>query len=129
MAGTLRENARLLVAITVVELRKKYAVRSWLVAGLGVALPDVSYFINLFMFLLMFVSPVAFKPDMVPASLQFVIYGNPVHYMLEVFRDCLIAGRPIDLRIWAAHLVISMALFVLGAGFFRTFKSVLVDYE
>jgi len=102
---------------------------AWIVAGLGVALPDIGYFISLFIFLLMFVSPIAFKPEMVPDSLQFVIYANPVHYTLEIFRDCLIAGRTPSPRIWGAHLVMSFGIFMLGAAFFRTFKSVLVDYE
>lgn len=102
---------------------------AWIVSGLGVALPDVSYFISLFMFLLMFISPVAFRPDMVPPSFQFVVYGNPVFYMLEVFRDCLIAGRQPDPRIWGAHVTLSLVLFVIGAAFFRSFKSVLVDSE
>lgn len=102
---------------------------AWIVAGIGVALPDVSYFISLFMFLLMFVSPIAFTPEMVPGRLQFVIYLNPIFYMLEVFRDCLLSDRVIDLRIWAVHAVMSVGLFVVGASFFRGFKSVLVDSE
>ena len=102
---------------------------AWIVAGLGVALPDVSYFISLFMFLLMFVSPIAFRLDMVPPAFQFVVYGNPVYYLLEVFRDCLIAGRQPDPRIWGVQAALSIGLFVLGAAFFRSFKSVLVDSE
>ena len=102
---------------------------AWIVAALGVALPDVSYFISMFLFLLMFISPVAFKPEMVPAAFKFVVYGNPVFYMLEVFRDCLIAGRQPDPRIWIAHAVMSVMVFVLGAAFFRSFKNVLVDSE
>jgi lipopolysaccharide transport system permease protein len=102
---------------------------AWIVAGLGVALPDTSYIISLLMFLLMFLSPIAFEPTMVPEALRFVVYGNPVYYMLEVFRDCLIAGRQADLRLWAAHAVMSGLLYLVGAAFFRHFKSVLVDYE
>lgn len=102
---------------------------AWIVAGLGVALPDVSYFISLFMFLLMFVSPIAFRLDMVPPSFQLAVYGNPVFYLLEVFRDCLIAGRQPDPRVWGVQAVLSIGLFVLGAAFFRSFKSVLVDSE
>ena len=102
---------------------------AWIVAGLGVALPDISYFINLFLFLLMFISPIAFKPDMVPPGLRLVVYANPVYYMLEVFRDCLLAGRAIDPRTWAVYAVFSVALFAVGSSFFKTFKHVLVDYE
>jgi ABC-type polysaccharide/polyol phosphate export permease len=102
---------------------------AWIVAGLGVALPDTSYIISLLMFLLMFLSPIAFEPAMVPEALRFIVYGNPVYYMLEVFRDCLIAGRTVDLRIWGIHAVMSATLYLIGAAFFRHFKSVLVDYE
>ena len=102
---------------------------AWLVSGLGVALPDVSNFVSLFMFLLMFISPIAFKPDMVPSSFQVVVYANPVFYMVEMFRDCLISGREIDPRMWGANAVLSMIVFVLGAAFFRAFKSILADYE
>jgi lipopolysaccharide transport system permease protein len=102
---------------------------AWIIAGIGVALPDVSYFTSLLMFLLMFISPVAFKPEMVPPAFQAVIYANPVFYLLEVFRDCLIDGRQPDARIWAAQAVISLTAFVAGAAFFRSFKSVLIDSE
>jgi homopolymeric O-antigen transport system permease protein len=102
---------------------------AWIVSGLGVVLPDVAYFINLFLFLLMFISPIAFKPDMVPATLRLVVYANPIYYMLEVYRDCLIAGRTPDPRVWAIDAAISVGLFVIGGGFFRTFKNALVDYE
>lgn len=101
----------------------------WIVSGLGVALPDVSYFINSFLFLLMFVSPIAFRPDMVPEGFKLVVYANPVFYMLEAFRDCLIAGRTPDPRIWGMLALMSVAVFIAGAAFFRSFKNILVDYE
>lgn len=102
---------------------------AWILSGVGVALPDTSYIVNLFMFLLMFVSPIAFEPSMVPEGLRFVVYGNPVYYMIEIFRDCLIAGRDIDPRVWAIQAAISVTLYVVGAAFFRQFKNVLVDFE
>lgn len=102
---------------------------AWIVAALGVALPDVSYFISLFMFLLMFISPIAFTPEMVPASLAFVIYGNPVFYMSEVFRDCVLSGRDLNPVIWSVNAGMSVGLYMAGAAFFRGFKNVLVDSE
>jgi lipopolysaccharide transport system permease protein len=102
---------------------------AWILSGLGVALTDTSYIVNLFMFLLMFVSPIAFEPAMVPERLRLVVYGNPVYYMIEIFRDSLIAGRHLDPRVWAIHAVMSVSLYVVGAAFFRKFKNVLVDFE
>ena len=63
------------------------------------------------MFLLMFVSPIAFEPSMVPEAMRFVVYANPVYYLIETFRDCLIAGRAIDPRVWAIQAVLSLSLY------------------
>ena len=47
---------------------------TWILSSMTVALPDVTYFVNLFVFLLMFMSPIGFKPEMVPrASVGFCI--------------------------------------------------------
>jgi lipopolysaccharide transport system permease protein len=102
---------------------------AWIVASIAVALPDISYFISLSLFLLMFVSPIAFQPDMVPAELRFIVYVNPIYYLIEVFRDCFIAGRHLQVVVWAIDAAISIMLFTIGAAFFRAFKGVLTDYE
>ena len=65
----------------------------------------------------------------VPEAMRFVVYANPVYYLIETFRGCLIAGRQIDPRVWAVQAVLSLSLYAIGATFFRHFKSVLVDLE
>lgn len=102
---------------------------TWILASVTVALPDVTYFVNLFVFLLMFLSPIGFKPDMVPANFQWVVYLNPVYYMIEAYRDSMLNGvwpDPVDFAIYAGGAVVT---FAAGAAFFRAFKGVLVDYE
>ena len=54
-----------------------------------VALPDITYFVNLFIFLLMFVSPIGFRTDMVPEQLRMTLYLNPIFYMTQTFRATL----------------------------------------
>lgn len=99
------------------------------VAALAVALPDITYFINLSMLLLMFVSPIGFKPDMVPASFWPLIYLNPVYYMVDAFRMSLLQTQAISAPVLATFAAISFGTFAIGAAFFRRFKGVLVDYE
>src|SRR5215467_5266802 len=36
---------------------------TWILSSITVALPDITYFVNLFVFLLMFVSPIGWPPD------------------------------------------------------------------
>jgi ABC-type polysaccharide/polyol phosphate export permease len=99
------------------------------VSSLGVVLPDLGYAINLIMIFLMFISPIGFKPEMLPAKVQPLIWLNPVHYMLETFRSSLIAGHgphwP-EIAVFAATAIVSL---VLGAAFFRRLKGVIVDFE
>lgn len=99
------------------------------VAALAVALPDIGYFVNLSVLLLMFVSPIGFRPDMVPAGYWPMIYLNPIYYMAESFRMSLLSLQPIDLGVLAVFAGMSVGTFAVGAAFFRRFKGVLVDYE
>lgn len=101
----------------------------WIVSALAVALPDVSYFVNLAVLLLMFVSPIGFRPEMVPAKFAFMVYLNPMHYMIEMYRYSVLADHPAKAFTAAIYVIICVGAFVAGSAFFRKFKDVLVDYE
>jgi lipopolysaccharide transport system permease protein len=102
---------------------------AWGFAALGVFIPDLNYFVNMLVLLLLFVSPIAFRPDMVPEGLRFVVALNPIHYMTEAFRFSLIDGYPLSPRALATAVVGSLTVYALGCVFFRRFRNVLVDYE
>jgi lipopolysaccharide transport system permease protein len=102
---------------------------TWILASIAVALPDISYFINLFLFLLMWVSPIGFTADMVPANLAAVLYLNPVYYLVEVYRDSLLFGRLPSPHVAFVYVALSLFFFAVGSAFFRAFRSALLDYE
>ena len=101
----------------------------WILASIAVGLPDISYFISLFLFLLMWVSPIGFTPDMVPAELRAVLFLNPVYYLLEMYRDSLLFGRLPSLQVAGVYAGMCLFTFAVGSAFFRAFRSVLLDYE
>ncbi|MCB1733806.1 MAG: ABC transporter permease [Gammaproteobacteria bacterium] len=101
----------------------------WILAGLAVVVPDISYFVNLMTLLLVFISPIGFKPDMVPSGLSFMVDMNPIYYMLEVFRYSLFYGGFPPLHIGLPYVLMCLVSFGLGAVFFRRFRNILVDYE
>lgn len=101
----------------------------WVLAGLAVALMDVSYFVNLLTLLLVFISPIGFRPDMVPEHMSFIVYLNPIHYMMEAFRASLVYGRLPTLVDGGIFVAMSLSIFAFGALFFRKFKGFLLDYE
>lgn len=98
-------------------------------APLAVALADVSYFVNLLLLLLLFVSPIGYTRDMVPEPFTILVDFNPVTYMTDAFRAVLLGAYPASVPSLLVFLALSLAVFAAGAAFFSRFKDVLVDYE
>ncbi len=101
----------------------------WILSCLAIALPDVSYFVNLFVLFLMFVSPIGFKPEMVPFALKMVLYCNPIFYMIEMYRSSMLYGEFPNLIIALVYFIMAVGTFIVGGVFFKKFKGVMVDYE
>jgi lipopolysaccharide transport system permease protein len=101
---------------------------AFVLSAVAVVVSDVSYILNIILFLLMFLSPIGFRPDMVPADFQWVLTLNPVYYMIEVYRGSMLGVLP-DLRIWAIFVAMAVVAFVGGSIFFRAFRGVLLDME
>jgi lipopolysaccharide transport system permease protein len=100
-----------------------------IISAMAVALPDISYFVNLAVLFLMFVSPIGFKPEMVPAGFSALVYLNPVHYMTDAFRFSLLSTHTPSALNLCIYVLMSILTFAIGTAFFRKFKGVLVDYE
>ena len=126
--GTLTLHVLWLPVIWALQILMLFGV-VWILSSVAVGLPDISYFINLFLFLLMWVSPIGFTVDMVPANLAGVLYLNPVYYLLDVYRDSLLFGRFPSPRVALVYVTLSLLFFSVGAAFFRAFRGVLLDYE
>jgi lipopolysaccharide transport system permease protein len=98
-------------------------------SSVAVALTDVSYFVNLALLLLLFVSPIGFTRDMVPAPFGLLVDANPVTYLVEAYRWVLLAGHPPDAVPLAVFVALALGCYAAGAAFFARFKGILVDYE
>jgi len=102
---------------------------TWILSSVTVALPDITYFVNLFVFLLMFLSPIGYRPDMVPRGFAWVIFLNPIYYMTEMYRGAMLADGSFRMSVAIAYALMCVATFALGSAFFERFRGVLTDYE
>jgi lipopolysaccharide transport system permease protein len=102
---------------------------TWVLSSLTVALPDITYFVNLFVFLLMFLSPIGYKPEMVPQGFGWILYLNPIYYMTEMYRGTMMSGASPSAAVAIAYVVMCVTTFALGSAFFERFRGVLTDYE
>jgi lipopolysaccharide transport system permease protein len=103
---------------------------TWILSSITVALPDITYFVNLFVFLLMFVSPIGWQPDqLLSRGLGWMLTVNPIFYLTEIYRGSILhANRP-SFAVMGVYLVMCLATFAIGGAFFERFKGVLTDYE
>jgi len=98
-------------------------------AALGGLLPDLQNGINIILIFLLFVSPIAFPPDLVPESAKLVIQLNPVSYLIGMFRGVLLARQPLDPAALAIAAGIAGVLLRTGLRFFGKFRSYIIDNE
>lgn len=101
----------------------------WVLSAFGVLLPDVAYFVNVFVLFMLYVSPIVFEPSAVPGPLRFLVYMNPIYYMIETYRCSLLFGRLPEPWILLTYVGLAVGSFVIGGAIFRKLKYVLVDYE
>ncbi|CAG0992771.1 Teichoic acid translocation permease protein TagG [Myxococcaceae bacterium] len=96
---------------------------------IALGFPDIGYFTNLALLFLMFISPIAFRVDMVPEPMRILVYLNPVYYQTVVYRSVLLDGCLPDLMPALVYVGICFGTFAFGSLFFRRFQGILADYE
>jgi len=98
-------------------------------APLGVLLPDLAYFVNLAVLLLIFISPIGFTLEAVPSAFSFLIYLNPLFYMIDGFRWVLLENHPFKAISAIGYTGFSIGIFAFGSWFFTKLKRIMVDFE
>jgi lipopolysaccharide transport system permease protein len=102
---------------------------SYLLSALGGLLPDLAASINIILIFLLFISPIAFTPDMVPESAKLVIDLNPVTYLIGMFREVLLEHQAFSAVRLAGFGAASCLLLFLSRGFFNRYKAFIIDNE
>jgi lipopolysaccharide transport system permease protein len=100
----------------------------WILSLVNLVFRDLPNLINLAMMMIMVLSPIAYTPDMVPASLKPVLLLNPMAYFIVAYQRTLILGSlpgPGNMLVLTA---LSVGLFVVGGYFFARAKPVFIDY-
>ena len=98
-------------------------------SSIALVVPDIANFVNLSMLLFMFISPIGYKPEMVPERFSAIVFLNPVHYLAEAFRMTLLRTHEFNGVNFTIFCLICILCFAFGAAFFRKFKGFLLDHE
>ena len=101
----------------------------WVLSAVAVVVPDVAHVVNIALLLLMFISPIGYSIDMVPARVRPLVYLNPLSYLIDAFRYALIGLRASPIWSDAAFLVGCAAVAAIAGAFFRRMSPLFSDYE
>ena len=100
----------------------------WILAVVNIIFRDLQYIINLLVTILMFASPIAYTPSMVPEGLKFLIVINPFTYFITAFQKVLVLGiLPSVLEVMVL-LILSLGVLWVGGLFFGRVIAYMVDY-
>jgi lipopolysaccharide transport system permease protein len=102
---------------------------AWTLSAATVILPDLAQLVNIALMLMMFVSPVGYSIDMVPPAVRFLVFLNPLTYLIEAFRFAVLGIR--DIPLWSDGVFIGVCLAgaLLAGTFFKRLSPMFADYE
>jgi lipopolysaccharide transport system permease protein len=101
---------------------------SWMLSLFALVLKDIQNIFSLVTMMMIFLSPFAYTPDMVPSGLQPIIYLNPLSYYVIPFQQVIAYGSWPDLHILIVTFLISTSTFIVGLKIFTKSKGVFFDY-
>ncbi|WP_322993723.1 ABC transporter permease [Limnohabitans sp.] len=100
---------------------------SWLLSGLGVYLRDLSQLVSLAMSGLMFLSPIFYPTQALPAWLRPVVQWNPLTGPIEAMRDCVLNNTFPQVWLLAISTGLGLLTCVLGLSLLERIKSGFAD--
>ncbi len=100
---------------------------SWFLAALGVYLRDVQQITGTLATLLLFLSPIFYSTNILPAQFQALLFLNPLTYVVEASRAVLIYGNLPSFSGLAIYTFIAFGVAYAGNYFFRKVKPGFAD--
>ena len=117
----------LLLPIVVAPLFLLTLSLTWVLSSLGVYVRDIRQAVGIFVTVLMFLSPIFYPMEAVPAKLKFAIWINPLGISLEWVRGAMFWGLVPQIDSYIIFLVISLIFVWLSASWFEATKKGFAD--
>jgi lipopolysaccharide transport system permease protein len=97
---------------------------AFLFSALTVFFRDIQDFVTVFANIGLYIAPVTYLPQWVPAVFRPVLYLNPFSYLIWMYQDVLYFGRIEHPGAWVVSTVGALLAFAFGYRVFRRLKPV-----
>ncbi|HEY3921239.1 MAG TPA: ABC transporter permease [Gaiellaceae bacterium] len=101
---------------------------NWLLSLLNVIFRDLQNLVTAFLMVMLVASPIAYTPNMVPATLKPLLELNPFAYFVVAYQQVIMLGIWPSSPHLAVLVVLSAVTFLAGSWFFYRAKRVIIDY-
>ncbi len=98
-----------------------------LLGSLGVYIKDIATFMNVFINMLMFLSPIFYPLESLPKSFHTLFMLNPLTYIIEESRNIIILGNYPDFEKMFYYFLISIFIYFLGKKVYEVTKKGFAD--
>ncbi|CAB1275114.1 ABC transporter permease [Candidatus Nitrosacidococcus tergens] len=99
----------------------------WLIAAIAVYFRDINQLVSFMSSGLLFFSPIFYPASAVPQPFQTILSINPLTYVIEQIRSCLLGKDPLLLKDYLIYLLIASLVAVLGYFWFQRVRPGFAD--
>ena len=99
----------------------------WILSAFNVFLQDLATMVSVIVLFLMLVSPIAYTQEMIPPRLMFIMYGNPLYYLITLYRETMVLGV-FSKYLFMIFAALSAVFYCSGFYVFKRLKVVFADY-
>lgn len=96
---------------------------SYILSSVGVYFRDLKDFVQVFCVIGMYIMPIFYLPDQVPAIFRPILYLNPFSYIAWCYQDIFYFGRFEHWWAWIVFIFMSFGAFYFGYRIFRKLKA------
>jgi lipopolysaccharide transport system permease protein len=99
----------------------------WIVASLQVYLRDTAQMLSVVLTFWFWLTPIFITEEQIPERLRFLLFGNPIAYVVRAYRITLLSYRLPDGGDFAVLTASAVVTFIVGGLFFRHMKRGFAD--
>jgi lipopolysaccharide transport system permease protein len=100
---------------------------NWIIAGLGVYLPDMGQIVSLLITVWMFLTPVFYPEDVVPPQAAILFQVNPMARLIRLYRGAFMNGELPGIENFLITTLVCLGVFLLGYFWFMHTKKGFAD--
>lgn len=95
---------------------------------LGVYFRDLKNFVQFFMRIVLYISPVIYSMDRIPKKFHNIYVMNPIASLMITYRDVILFGKTPEIKLILIGLVETIFILVLGYSFFLNHQRKLLKF-